>query len=362
MLREFISQHRSELLALCASKAAGRYDAEVSDGAEFGTPVFVDCLVACLEGDDSHHISLDTIAARHGAEMLDRGLPVDWLIHEYGDICQAVTELAALERLDIPAQEFGALNACLDNAIAASVVQYEHQRELALMSDGSHEVHERIGRFADELRELIDETGRALTLLKNDHRSGTGAAASLDRSLGQLREAVDRKLAEIRVESGMVTTQEAIAVNALLTDLEPWGHAEAGWAGCTLSVSAGSGRFAVRADRPLLLAALKHLVRTALRATPRGGVVHLRARGTASRVQFEVEDACGGMTHAQEVAVSRILERPGAPLGAIGLDRAISKRNAEELGGRLRLRVHAGAGCIFAIELPRYVTEHDPAA
>lgn len=351
MLTEFIGLHREQLLDLCAARAADRCETRAPANASFGTPVFLECLIQCLALRDKNREALETMASGHGAEMLKQGLPVGWLNHEYADLWQAITQLAASERVEIPLDEFAALSACMESAIGSSVRQYEHLRLLALTPDGSHEVDERIAHYANELRELIDGTG---TALRNDLASG--GSASLHRSLDQLRAAVERKLAVIRVEPGLLTTHEAIAVSPLLADLEPWAQAEAVWAGRTISFSAGAGRLAVRADRAKLLAALRQLVRSAIQNTPHGGQVQVRTRGTASQVHFEIEDQRGGMTSAQEAAVRRMLERPGVPPGVLGLDRAIGKRNAEELGGRLRLRVHGGKGCEFAIELPRYET------
>jgi hypothetical protein len=46
---------------------------------------------------------------------------VDQIVHDYGDLCQAVTELAIEHNLPITNNEFQTFNRCLDDAIANAV-------------------------------------------------------------------------------------------------------------------------------------------------------------------------------------------------------------------------------------------------
>ena len=49
---------------------------------------------------------------------------IDQVVHDCGDICQAVTELAAEMKALVTIAEFHTLNRCLDNAIADAVTPY----------------------------------------------------------------------------------------------------------------------------------------------------------------------------------------------------------------------------------------------
>ena len=69
-------------------------------------------------------------AARHGRELLALGFSVSQVVHDYGDICQAITELAVDQKAPITTTEFHILNRCLDTAIADAVT--EHARITAL--------------------------------------------------------------------------------------------------------------------------------------------------------------------------------------------------------------------------------------
>ena len=60
-------------------------------------------------------------AAKHGNELQHRGFTVEQVVHEYGDLWQAITGLAIKESAQITADELHTLNRCLDNAIASAV-------------------------------------------------------------------------------------------------------------------------------------------------------------------------------------------------------------------------------------------------
>src|SRR5581483_6885833 len=76
-------------------------------------------------GARSKRTEVDTTAGRHGNELLLGGYTVDQVVHDYGDLCQAVTELALEENAAITTAEFRTLNRCLDNAIADAVTAFE---------------------------------------------------------------------------------------------------------------------------------------------------------------------------------------------------------------------------------------------
>ena len=71
-------------------------------------------------------------AALHGAEMLRLGHTIDQVVHEYGDVCQSVADMAVENDLLVSADEFRTLNRCLDTAIADAVASYSESRGLAI--------------------------------------------------------------------------------------------------------------------------------------------------------------------------------------------------------------------------------------
>ena len=60
----------------------------------------------------------------HGKKLLEGGYSVDQVVHDYGDVCQAITELALEQQAPITVKEFHTLNRCLDTAIAEAVTEH----------------------------------------------------------------------------------------------------------------------------------------------------------------------------------------------------------------------------------------------
>ena len=83
-----------------------------------GVPLFLDQLV-----DELRQGTIDgmcNLGTQHGHDLLGRGFTLSDVVHDYGDICQAITGLAV--ELDAPMHtgDFRVLNRCLDDAIAGT--------------------------------------------------------------------------------------------------------------------------------------------------------------------------------------------------------------------------------------------------
>jgi DNA-directed RNA polymerase subunit M/transcription elongation factor TFIIS len=70
-------------------------------------------------------------ASRHGGELLALGFTVSQVVHAYGDICQAVTEIAIAQEAPLSVKEFQILNRSLDVAIAGALTEHARLRALA---------------------------------------------------------------------------------------------------------------------------------------------------------------------------------------------------------------------------------------
>ena len=68
--------------------------------------------------------AIGAAAARHGRELLKGGYNVSQVVYDYGDICQAITELALDQKATITVKEFHTFNRCLDIAIAHAVTEH----------------------------------------------------------------------------------------------------------------------------------------------------------------------------------------------------------------------------------------------
>jgi len=132
MLDEFITVNRIEIVTRCRAKVATRSDppptiAEI----DHGVPMFLDQLLDELRRGPSVDGDIAQTAARHGSELFVQGYTVAQVVHDYGDVCQAVTELAIERHAAISAEDFRTLNRCLDDAIASAVTEYGRDRSSA---------------------------------------------------------------------------------------------------------------------------------------------------------------------------------------------------------------------------------------
>ena len=217
MLHEFLTLHREEIIARTRSKVATRTAPQPTEAElEHGVPLFLEQLADTLRCEQETparptSAAMAQSALRHGGELRQAGFTVGQVVHGYGDVCQAVTELAIELEIPIAADEFKTLNRCLDEAIAQAVTEYARQRELSLSTRET----ERLGFFAHELRNLLSNAMLAFEVLKSGTVGiGGSTGAVLGRNLVALRDLIDRSLAEVRLEVGLQRRE-----NVLLTDL-----------------------------------------------------------------------------------------------------------------------------------------------
>jgi hypothetical protein len=143
LLCEFVTDNREEIIRRCRSKTAKRV--EVSPAApphaasEHGVPQFLDELVDELRLKPSENRQIKKTATKHGRDLLHQGFTVSQVVHGYGDVCQAITEMAVENQTSISSNDFGMLNRALDHAIAAAVTQYGSERDTSLHAEANPE-------------------------------------------------------------------------------------------------------------------------------------------------------------------------------------------------------------------------------
>jgi K+-sensing histidine kinase KdpD len=371
MLGDFITSNRENLIALCTQRAERRTGAGAIDSGtefEFGTRHFLAALPAAMgaakasafarDGSDEARslglANIDSIAARHGMEMLALGAPLDWVVHEYGDVCQAITQLAQRCKAVIPTRDFEALNWCLDNAMASAVSEYAHQRELLASRESSETLHECLGRLADELRIPLAAAAGAVSALRADGPDASHAKVpDLEQNLGALREVIDRSLALIRLRSGMTACPETVAMIDLVSELSPWGLMEAQANGCRLVIAPVSAQLAVYADRALLVSSLRRLIAAACRSSAQARTIALRVLGSDSRVFAEVHDERSDERRKRAKLPARQIEKRGTSRSAPDPELTLVERGVQDNGGRLRMRDLPGNGRVYTIDFPR---------
>ena len=356
MLHEFLTLYRDEIIARTRVKVALR-NAPRPTAAELehGVPLFLAQLTDTLRHEQETPErptsgEMAQSALRHGGELRQAGFTVAQVVHDYGDVCQAVTELAIERKISISADAFRTLNRCLDEAIAQAVTEYARQRELSLSDRGT----ERLGFFAHELRNLLNNAMLAFEVLKSG-TVGVGGSTGmvLGRNLIALRDLIDRSLAAVRLEAGL-QRRESVPLAQFMEEIEVAAAIEAKARGRQLTVTPVDAESAIDVDRQLIAAALANLLQNAFKFSRPNGHVVLRTDITTApgRVMIEVEDECGGLPQGNAEDLFRPFEQRSQDRSGVGLGLAIARESVETNGGLIRARNLPGKGCVFTIDLP----------
>ena len=362
MLHEFLSRHRHTLIDRCRSKVAARRAPRAGEqDLQSGIPLFLDQLMSALleRGGERAAGSLDIgrDAAQHANELMRRGFTVDQVVHDYGDLCLAITEVAIEQDATVSAAEFRTLNWCLDEAIASAVTEFGRRREEFTSDEFAHATNERLGFFAHELRNLINTAILAVATIRGGEVGMGGATgALLDRTLVGVRDLVDLTLGEVRLTAGLPDRRERIAVADFIGDIRVGTAIEAAARGLEFTVAPIDEGLAIEGDRRIVAAAVTNLLQNAVKFTRPRGRVTLGARAAADRVLISVEDECGGLPEGTAEEIFRPFEQRGTERTGLGLGLPMSRRGVEAHGGKLHVRNLPGQGCVFTIDLARATT------
>ncbi len=355
MLHEFIGVHRAEIISRCRTKVATRSvppptQAEI----DHGVPQFLDQLVDALRLGGLSTAEIGHTALLHGHDLLVQGFTVSQVVHDYGDVCQAITELAVELNAPISAEDFRTLNQCLDDAIASAVTEYGRERNQSTLDGETARGSERLGFFAHELRNLTNTAILAFEVLQKGNVGIAGSTATvLHRSLMGTRDLIGRSLAEVRLTEG-IQNREQFLVSEFIGELEPAARLSADAQHITLSLRPVAEGLAIEADRQVLGAVVMNLLQNAFKFTKRGTTVTLRVGANPERVLIEIEDECGGLPSGEGAKdLFRPFEQRGADRSGLGLGLAFSRWAVEASHGRIYARNLPDVGCVFTIDLPR---------
>jgi len=371
-MHRFLFGNRDELVARCKLKVAQRHQrAATEQQLAHGVPMFLDQLTRTLaaESDDNEAASIaisgpsggdsralseiGLSATAHGKALLDLGYTVDQVVHDYGDLCQAITDLAFERNAPFAVAEFRTLNRCLDNAIADAVTEFSFQRDAQLAVQRTAFEKQRLGFLVHELRNALGTATLAVRALELGNMPIGGATgAVLKRSLSTLGLLIGRATAEVRAEGS--DQRQLFPVAAFIADVEVAARLDAGTEGAVLEVRAVDPLLAVLANRELLHAAQANLLQNAFKFTRHNSLVTLNAYAFGDHVHIDVEDHCGGLPPGG-VAKMFVPFKPNDDSRAVlGLGLSIARQSIEADQGTLTVRDVPGSGCVFTISLPRH--------
>ena len=319
---------------------------------EHGVPLFLTQLSETLRGELTatpfSRNAIGEAAVKHGRELRERGFNISQVVHDYGDICQAITEVALDQEMPITTEEFHTLNRCLDTAIAEAVT--EHAR-ITAESRSTEEV-ERSGHLAHEIRDILNTSLLAFHTLKKGTVAVNGSTGTvLGRSLLSLRDLVENALSDVRMIANIQQSQR-VPVASFLGEIATAAHLHAENRALRFVIDPIDAQLAVNGDPQLLASAVMNLLNNAFKYTPSGGRVTLRALRHEGHIRIEVEDECGGLPERQDNSTKPFADRRMSDRTGLGLGLSIARKAVKLHGGNIHSRNLPGKGCVFVIELP----------
>jgi signal transduction histidine kinase len=354
MLSEFITLNREEIIRCCRAKVATRsIPTPTEEEINHGVPLFLDQLVDVLRSGGISSLAIDRSAGRHGHDLLLKGFTVSQVVHDYGDVCQTITELSVQTNTSISIEDFRILNQCLDAAIAGAVTMYARESQRSRLDETRERGNERVGFLVHELRNLVNTAIVAFEVLKTGHVGVAGSTgAVLNRSLIGLRNLIARSLDEVRLTRAVNKTR--ILVSEFIDDVAAAARLEADTRGIAVIVRSPHDELAIEADRQILAAVVGNLLQNAFKFTRPNSTVTLSVGASADRVMIDIEDECGGLPEAGDAKeLFPSFAQQGADRTGLGIGLVFSRGGAEANGGRLYARNLPGRGCVFTLNLPR---------
>lgn len=275
-------------------------------------------------------------------------------MHDYGDLCQSITDLAVERDAPFTIESFRTLNRCLDNAIADAVTEFAAQRDVAVALKQSVEANERLGFLVHELRNYLQSGSLALTALESGKLPINGSTgAVLRRSLVAMTNLMNRTLEEVRVTGIEPQPPRLLSLAMFIEDARSAALLDARARECSFSVAAVDPRLGVLGNRELLMSALINLLQNAFKFTQKHTQVALNAYALEERVVIDVVDNCGGLPPGSAESMFRPFVQRGLDRSGLGLGLSIARRNVEADGGTLTVKDIPGTGCVFTITLER---------
>jgi signal transduction histidine kinase len=359
-LYEFIELNRDELIASVRERIAQTSGPAPTEDQLAGIPLFLTQLVARLRESEGAERGVspsiaDTAVARGRSYSPRPESMTTRIVHDYGAICQTLTQYAVDHGLQISPKHFQMMNRALDEAIAGAIAEYTARRE---ESRDEQEIED-IGVLAHELRNSLSAAMMAFSLFKDGVVPLVGKTADvLERNLLRAQTLIDRSLAGIRLEKSGLTLSRC-SLREILDDVMASAmlHAERRRIQVVLKL-ADLGEIVV--DRHLMTSAISNLVQNAIKFTHERGVVTLSARSDATVAVISVEDECGGLPVGKDLF--RPFVQGGADRSGLGLGLTIVQRTVRAHEGVIKVDDRPGVGCVFRIEIPAGgPTVHSPA-
>jgi len=244
-------------------------------------------------------------------------------------------------------------------AIAAALGLYAYRRILRLQQRAKHaerlaELGTLTGGLAHEIKNPLSTVQLNLQLLQEDLEPDNPAYSRLanrlriaERETTRLRETLDDFL---RYAGKIELEKKPLDLNAVCEDLVDFFAPQAQLQRVQVRLRRAEHPVTVCADERLLKQALLNLMLNGIQAMPNGGELMLNVGVSGKEAVVDVIDTGTGIDGAN---MQRIFDAYySTKKSGTGLGLAMTRRIAEEHGGRVTVASEQGKGSDFAIRLP----------
>ena len=221
----------------------------------------------------------------------------------------------------------------------------------------NHARDEVLGVVSHDLRNPLSAIAMCVRVLRDVPT--TDAARDLLATIGESVETMNRLIQDLvdvaSIERGQLSLERSPTTPGRILDRAThMFRVEAESHGITLTRDVADGLPDLNADEGRIVQVLSNLIRNAIKFTPDGGRITLRADGQEGVVRFGVSDTGIGIDPALH---QRIFDRywhasAGARKRGTGLGLSIAKGIVEAHGGRLTVESATGEGSTFSFTLP----------
>jgi signal transduction histidine kinase len=294
-------------------------------------------------------VALAKTAGIHGTELERLGYTLSHVVHAYGAMCQAITELATEQNFPITASEFHDLNRCLDVAIAGAVTEYQDRRNT---QDMNREV-EHVGFLAHELRNALASVSISIESIKRGTVGFGGSTGKvLERGLVRMDELINRSLTEVRLRVDPKINIETERLLHIVDQIVVTAEVEARAKKQIINIQIDPDLI-IETDQQLFYSALSNLMQNALKFSHVGATIQVRGSLVGEMIEVEVEDECGGLPANSVLDLFKPFAQENRDKTGLGLGLTIAQRAVMLSQGTIEARNLPGKGCIFKISLPK---------
>jgi signal transduction histidine kinase len=355
IMNQFVSDLRT-------SEAAGETSGMTNSVLIDHLPRFLDEIVAALRRDTESAIAQFSASARkHGEQRFKVGFDLAALVHEYEVLRRSIVAILEQAESALVLHELEILARCFNVGMAEAVTEFtrHHDAELRAAIRGREEIIEIVSAdLRSPLAEIEASAGALTSALAADRLDVVQMRArvkDIERTTARMNRLVDNLLELSRLEKGAVPLAERPESLAELLSAAIERHAPSAAEKSIVLLSELVNDGLVVCERAHVLTVLDNLLDNAIRFTPEGAAVSVRAGLEQDGGWFTVRD-CGPGIAAERIPdlFERVFRAPGSLRHAdnTGLGLAVAKELVELHGGRIWADSKPGEGATFQFTIP----------